>query len=227
MAGPRKLKDFETTLGYHFKSRTLLNRALTHASIRASKRTEADNERMEFLGDRVLGLAMAEMLVEHYPRASEGDLARRFNRLVRGETCAEVARSIGVGAVLILSESEAGSGGREKETILADAIEALLAAIFMEAGYDAARDVVRRLWKPLIDTSPGSIADPKSALQEWAAGNRRKPPEYRLVERSGPDHAARFTVAVEVKGVGEAEARGSSKQEAETEAAAAFLRKFA
>src|SRR4029078_10061936 len=130
-----------------------------------------DNERLEFLGDRVRGLAVAELLSENYPAASEGELARLFNRLVRGGTCAEVARALNLGAALVLSESEAGSGGRDKETILADACEALLGAIFLEAGYDKASGVVRQHWGSKLDGSPAAeSADAKSALQEWAQG---------------------------------------------------------
>ena len=133
MAAVRKLKDLEARLGHAFKDRTLFKKALTHASVRQASAKRRDNERLEFLGDRVLGLAVAELLSEHYPGASEGELARLFNRLVRGGTCAEVARALDLGASLHLSESEAGTGGRDKETILADACEALLGAITRRA----------------------------------------------------------------------------------------------
>ena len=141
-----KTAAFEKALGHKFKSRALLRRALTHASVRSQRDGGDDNERLEFLGDRVLALAIAELLVELDPTATEGELARRFNRLVRREACAHVARDLGLGTVLILSTSEADSGGREKDTILADACEALLGAIFIEAGFDVARAAVRRLW---------------------------------------------------------------------------------
>ena len=150
------------------------------------KARRSDNERLEFLGDRVLGLAIAEVLGEAHPAASEGDLARGYNRLVRGQTCARVARDIGLGAYLILSESEAESGGRNKETILADAIEALLGAIFLEAGFDKARGVVRHLWQSHLAVVPQSAADAKSALQEWAQGQGLALPEYVEIARPGP-----------------------------------------
>jgi len=162
----KQTTDLEKRLGYTFKDRELFKRALTHASVRSQRGMRHDNERLEFIGDRVLGLAIAEMLHETHPEATEGDLARRYNRLVRGQACATVARKIGLGPHLILSESEAENGGREKETILADALEALLGAIFLEAGFDAARNVVRSLWADQIDSLPQHVADPKSALQE-------------------------------------------------------------
>ena len=143
MAPARKFKELETRVGYQFKSRDLLKKALTHASVRQASSKRRDNERLEFLGDRVLGLVIAELLCEVYPSANEGDLAKLYNRLVRGGTCAAIARELNLGPFLVLSEAEAESGGREKETILADACEALLGAIFLEAGYETAQKVVR------------------------------------------------------------------------------------
>ena len=145
----RKFKDLEKRLGYRFKDQALLERALTHASVKGSKNARADNERLEFIGDRVLGLAIVEVLNTAFPNASEGELARRYNRLVKGETCAKVGRELGLGAFMVLSESEAESGGRHKPTILADAVEAVLGAIFIEAGFNKARDVVRH---PLVQS---------------------------------------------------------------------------
>ena len=170
MLRPRKFKDLEKTLGYRFKDADLIERALTHASVRASVRANVrggreergDNERLEFVGDRVLGLAIAELLSRQHPDATEGELARRYNRLVRGEACARVARSIDLGAHLILSESEADSGGREKTTILADAVEAVLGAVFLDAGFDKARAVVRKLWQEQSDSGPEWTVDAKS-----------------------------------------------------------------
>ncbi len=143
---PRKYKELEKALGHRFKNQKLIEMALTHASMRGGKVQHSDNERLEFIGDRVLGLVIAETLSERFPSASEGELARRYNRLVRGEACARVARTVGLGQHLILSESEAGSGGRAKGTILADAMEAILGAIFLDAGFEPARAAVRRLW---------------------------------------------------------------------------------
>lgn len=219
----RKYKVLEKRLGYRFKDEALLARALTHASLRGSKKVREDNERLEFVGDRVLGLAIVELLEETYPTATEGDLARHLNRLVRGETCASVGRSLGLGDFLMLSESEAGSGGRLKATILADAVEAVLGAIFLEAGYNKARDVVRRLWENEEVSFGQAAADPKSALQEWAQGQGLALPSYIEVERTGPDHAPSFTSEVRIKGKAPARGQGASKRAAEQAAASAML----
>lgn len=219
----RKYKDLEKKLGYRFKNEALLERALTHASLRGAKKVREDNERLEFVGDRVLGLAIVEMLEAAYPAATEGELARHLNRLVRGETCANVGRALGLGDYLMLSESEAGSGGRLKGTILADAVEAVLGAIFLESGFNKARDVVRRLWENEEVSFGHAAADPKSALQEWAQGQGLQLPNYVEVERTGPDHAPRFTAEVRIKGKAPARGEGASKRAAEQAAATALL----
>jgi ribonuclease-3 len=215
--------DLERALGYCFQSRDLLEHALTHASVRTGKQARRDNERLEFIGDRVLGLAIVELLNEVFPTASEGDLARRYNRLVRGAACAEVARQVGLGTHLILSNSEAESGGRTKETILADATEALLGAIFLAGGFDVARGVVRRLWNVQLQQLPQIDADAKSALQEWAQGQGLELPEYSEISRSGPDHAPHFVAEVKIKGRRPARGNGPSKRQAEQAAASALL----
>lgn len=221
------LTALESSIGYTFKSRELVERALTHASVRGGSAAQqrADNERLEFVGDRVLGLAMAEALSQSYPDAREGELAARFNRMVRGQTCAAVARAIHLGRNLILSESEADSGGRDKETILADAVEALLGAVFLEAGYDTAREVVMRLWAQHMDQSPKASRDAKSELQEWAQGQGLALPEYVELSRSGPDHAPRFIAEVRIKGREAALGEGSSKRAAEQAAATLMLKR--
>jgi len=223
VAAPRKLKELEARVGYQFQDRALLKKALTHASVRQASAKRRDNERLEFLGDRVLGLAIAELLIELYPAASEGDLARIYNRLVRGGTCAEVARALDLGASLVLSESEDGSGGRQKETILADACEALLGAIFLEAGYQKVSEIVRALWGGKLDGAPSEAADAKSALQEWAQGQGLDLPLYIEVARQGPDHAPRFTAEVRIKGRKPARGEGANKRAAEQAAATALL----
>lgn len=223
MAPTRKYKDFDARLGYRFRSRDLLKKALTHASVRQAPGKRRDNERLEFLGDRVLGLAIAELLWEVYPGADEGELARHYNRLVRGGTCAAVARELDLGPLLVLSEAEADSGGRSKETILADACEALLGAVFLEAGYDTARSVVRTLWGSRVGASPADAADAKSLLQEWAQGQGLDLPAYIEVDRQGPDHAPRFTAEVRIKGRKPARGEGANKRGAEQAAATALL----
>jgi len=182
-----------------------------------------DNERLEFLGDRVLGLVVAELLWQADPEATEGDLARRYNHLVRKEACAAVARAIDIGAYLILSTSEEDSGGRDKDTILGDAMEGLLGAIFVDGGFDVARNIVREHWADLIAKMPAVAVDPKSALQEWAQGRGLPLPRYRELARSGPDHKPVFKAQVEIKGCEPATGEGLNKRAAQQAAAAALL----
>ena len=203
------------------KDEDLWLEALTHGSTGAAR----NYERLEFLGDRVLGLAIAEWLHER-GTGDEGKLSQRLNALVARTMCAAIARDIGLGEHIVLGKQARDDGGQDSDNILGDVMEALIGVTFVTHGYDAARALVRRLWGDAVEGRAGQKKHPKSALQEWAAGNRRKTPEYRLLDRSGPDHAARFTVSVAVSGVGEAEATGSSKQEAETLAAEAFMKRF-
>jgi ribonuclease-3 len=223
MLRARKFKDLEKALGHRFKNQQLLEVALTHASVRGDKGERSDNERLEFIGDRVLGLAIAELLNKRFPDGSEGDLARRYNRLVRGEACAKVARAIGLGSYLILSDSEAGTGGRAKNTILADAMEAVLGAIFLDGDFKPARTVVCRLWENLLGDLPVAGVDPKSALQEWVQGQGLALPQYVEIERKGPDHEPRFTSEVRISGKEPAQGEGASKRAAEQAAARVLL----
>lgn len=195
--------------------------ALTHGSTGAAR----DYQRLEFLGDRVLGMVIAEWLYK-LDTGNEGKLSQRLNALVSRTACARVARQIGLGPHIRLGKQARDDGGVDSDNILGDVMEALIGASFVTQGFDTTAEMVRRLWADLVGGQAGKAKHPKSALQEWAAGNRRKVPEYRLVERSGPDHAARFTVAVSVKGVGEAEATGNSMRDAETAAAEAFMKRF-
>ncbi|WP_240504524.1 ribonuclease III [Tsuneonella mangrovi] len=207
--------------GFTVRNPEVWREALTHGSTGETP----TYERLEFLGDRVLGLSMAEWLFEEMPDA-EGVLAQRLNALVNKRTCASIARGIGVPDHVLLGKQARDDGAHESENVLGDTLEALLGANLRDAGFDASRDLVRRLWRSAVEGRIGHAKHPKSALQEWAAGNRRKMPSYTLIDRSGPDHKARFTVRVEIHGVGEAEATASSKQEAETAAARAFMEQF-
>ena len=209
-------------VGGKLASDALWREALTHGSLGEPR----DYQRLEFLGDRVLGLSIAEWLYAD-GSASEGKLSQRLNALVSRETCAEVARALGLGAHIRLGKQARDDVGVHSDNILGDVMEALIGALFVERGFDAARDFVRRAWAVPMASGAGQRKHPKAALQEWAAGNRRKPPVYTLVTREGPDHAALFTVAVSVNGVGECTARGSSKQEAETAAASEFMKTHA
>ena len=217
----------EHRLGYAFTDRGLIDRALTHASIGDGARSTKggklrDNERLEFLGDRVLGLLTAETLVRRDPDAPEGELAVRLNALVQGATCASVARAMDLGAALRLSGGETRTGGRDKPSILADACEAVMAALYLDGGLDAARAVYDRFWKGAYETL-AKAKDPKTALQEWAQGTGRPLPAYRIVSRLGPDHAPVFTVEVTVEGARSASGLGPSRQAAEKAAAEALL----
>lgn len=196
-------------------------RALTHGSQGA-----ANYERLEFLGDRVLGLTVAEWLYQRFPDEPEGKLSRRFNSLVTGQVCAEVAREIGVPVHLRLGKQARDDGAASSDNVLGDVMEALIGAFFVERGFDAAKALVRRLWDSRIDAQASAPKHPKSALQEWAAANNRRAPEYELLDRSGPGHAPRFRVLARIGKLAEAEGEGSSKQEAETAAAAALLEKL-
>ena len=215
------LQGFSARIGYAFRSPALLIQALTHASM--SSTTRADNQRLEFLGDRVLGLVMAEALLTADTSAAEGQLAPRFNALVRKETCADVARDHGLGDVLKLGRSEMISGGRRKEALLGDALEAVIAAVYLDAGFDAARDVVLRLWGKRIGQVEADARDAKTSLQEWAQGRGMAPPTYDDAAREGPDHQPIFTVRVTLADGQTEEARAGSKRLAEQMAARALL----
>jgi len=213
--------SFQSRLGHEFSRPELLIRALTHGSM--SSPTRPDNQRLEFLGDRVLGLVMAEALLARDKGASEGQLAPRFNALVRKETCADVARQIDLGDVLKLGRSEMISGGRRKQALLGDGMEAVIAAVYMDAGFEAARDVVLTLWGDRIDHVEADARDAKTALQEWAQARGQKPPSYVEQARSGPDHAPVFTIAARLQSGEEAVAEAKSKRQAEQAAAAQLL----
>ncbi len=208
-------------LGHTFRKPDLLVRAVTHASIGTA--TRPDNQRLEFLGDRVLGLVMAEALLGADEAAREGQLAPRFNALVRKETCADVAREIGLGEVLKLGRSEMLTGGRRKEALLGDAMEAVIAAVYQDAGFEAARALVLRLWGSRIAAVEPDARDAKTSLQEWAQARGMPPPAYEESGRSGPDHAPQFTVRVTVASGETAEAKAGSKRVAEQAAARALL----
>jgi ribonuclease-3 len=195
--------------------------ALTHGSTGQTR----NYERLEFLGDRVLGLAIAEWLHE-LGTGDEGKLSQRLNALVSRVMCAEIAREIGLGEHILLGKQARDDGAHDSDNILGDVMEALIGAAFVTQGFDTARSIIRRLWTSAVTGKAGEAKHPKSALQEWAAGNKRKSPQYNLVDRSGPDHAVRFTVTVTVRGIGEAQGEGSSKQDAETAAASAFLETY-
>ena len=215
------LAAFSTRIGHDFAEPALLREALTHPSFATPQRP--DNQRLEFLGDRVLGLAMSEALLQADINANEGQLAPRFNALVRKETLAEVARSVDLGAVLKLGRSEMLSGGRRKDAILADALEAVIAAVYLDAGFDAARAVVRRLWGARIANVRADARDAKTSLQEWAQARGLPAPDYAELGRDGPPHAPVFMIEVRLASGQVAQATAGSKRAAEQLAAKALL----
>jgi ribonuclease-3 len=217
------LDAFARRLGHRFQNPELLIRALTHPSIATPSRP--DNQRLEFLGDRVLGLVIAEALIQADREATEGTLAPRFNALVRKETCAEIARALDLGSVLKLGRSEMMSGGRRKDALLADGMEAVIAAVYLDAGFEAARGVVIRHWTDRIAAVEDDARDPKSALQEWAQAQGQTPPDYVETRREGPDHAPVFTIEARLSDGRSAVAQAGSKRGAEQLAAQALLEK--
>ena len=219
-----ELEAFCARIGHRFARPDLLRQALTHASIATPARP--DNQRLEFLGDRVLGLVMAEALYAADPAAREGTLARRYNALVRKETCAEVARDCDLGDALRLGRSEMLSGGRRKEAILADALEAVIAAVYLDAGFDTARALILRLWGARLARPDTDLRDAKTALQEWAQARGQTPPVYTETGRDGPDHAPRFTVQVQLDSGESASATAPAKRQAEQAAASTLLQRL-
>ena len=215
------LEAFSSRLGHQFETPELLIRALTHPSLSSPSRP--DNQRLEFLGDRVLGLVISDALFHADRTADEGTLAPRFNALVRRESCAHVARSLDLGNVLKLGRSEMMSGGRRKDALLADAMEAVIAAVYLDSGYDTARAVVLAHWTALIDRVAEDARDPKSALQEWAQAKGQPTPSYEEVARAGPDHAPEFTIEARLADGTSERATAGSKRSAEMEAARALL----
>lgn len=208
-------------LGYRFGDVDILVTALTHPS--ASSPARPDNQRLEFLGDRVLGLVIAEAMYREYPGASEGDLAPRLNALVRREALAEVAAEIGLGAFLMLGRSESTSGGRRKAAILADALEAVIAAVYRDGGLDAAAAFILKWWQPRIVEQGDAPLDAKTQLQEWAQARGLAPPEYRMTGRTGPDHAPHFAILATLETGARGEGAAGSKKQAEQRAAAELL----
>lgn len=223
-------------LGFVITDNRLWVEALTHGSVNSTSDTvrkrgaaEAgtrDYQRLEFLGDRVLGLSIASWLYERSGDSQEGVLSQRLNALVSGATCARIARAIGVPDHIRLGKQAREDGGADSTNILGDVMEALIGASYLESGFDTARAAVLSLWDGELAGAAGRSKHPKSALQEWAAGNAHAMPRYEVTNRSGPDHAARFTVEVSVHSVGAAQADATSKGEAERLAAKAFLEKF-
>jgi ribonuclease III len=225
---PRRRKRSATILegrvGYRFADAAMLEIALTHISALKGARNRAGSyQRLEFLGDHVLGLVISDMLYRAFPKADEGELSRRLADLVRKETCAEIARTIDLGAAIRVGASENNAGARTRLAILADVCEALIGAVYLDGGYKAAEELVERLWQERLRATAQPLRDPKTVLQEWAQARGLPTPAYREVARSGPDHNPEFRVAVQLPALAPAEGQGRSKRAAEQAAAAAML----
>ncbi len=216
--------SLEDRIGYRFTNAALLDHALSHVSALKGARNRAGSyQRLEFLGDHVLGLVISDMLFGAFPKADEGELSRRLADLVRKETCAEIARTIDLGAAIRLGASEVNAGGRTRPAILADVCEALIGAVYLDGGFPAAKALVGRLWEARMRTKAQPLRDPKTVLQEWAQARGLPPPSYREIARSGPAHDPQFRVAVELPHFASAEGGGRSKRAAEQAAAAAMI----
>jgi len=214
----------EERVGYRFKDGALLDCALTHISALKGARNRAGSyQRLEFLGDHVLGLVISDVLFRAFPKADEGELSRRLADLVRKETCAEIAVTIELGAAIKLGSSEANAGGRKRPAILADVCEALIGAVYLDGGYPAAEGLVERLWQVRMQATAQPLRDSKTVLQEWAQARGLPTPAYREVARTGPDHSPEFRVAVQLPNFAPAEGSGRSKRAAEQAAATAML----
>jgi ribonuclease-3 len=215
----------EKSIGYRFKDRELLDRSLTHISAIAGGNRTNSYQRLEFLGDHVLGLIISDMLFRAFPKADEGELSRRLADLVRRESCADVARAIELGAALRLGVSESNAGGRMRTAILADVCEALVGAVYLDGGHDAAAEIVEKLWGERLRAPVRPLRDSKTILQEWAQARGLPTPTYREVARTGPHHDPEFRVAVALPNREAAEGLGRSKRAAEQAAAAVMLKR--
>ena len=227
-ATARGLSALQETLGHTFARPELLEQAVTHSSVGGGAgRREPHYERLEFLGDRVLGLVLAQVLFERFADEREGELARRHADLVRREALVRVARDIGLGDHIRLSRGEEGAGGRDNPAILADCCEAVIAALYLDGGLAAAARFIRARWEPMLAETARPPVDPKTALQEWAQGRGLPLPAYRTVSVEGPDHSPVFSVEASVEGLAPVVAKGPSKQSAEKAAAAELLKRIA
>jgi ribonuclease-3 len=224
-----ELAALEARLGHLFRDRELMARALTHLSAPAAGGTgrTLSYQRLEFLGDRVLGVVVAHMLYDAFPQASEGELSMRLAKLVRRETCAAVAEEWDVGPHVVMGQGEARAGGRKKAAILSDVCEALIGGVFLDAGFAAASAMVRRFWEPRMRADAAPVQDAKTAVQEWAQARALSTPRYTEVERSGPAHLPRFVMQVELDGYDPERGEANSKRAAEQAAAQAFLDRWA
>ena len=218
-----KLAALEQRIGYSFKNRAMLREALTHGSVHEGQKRSRDYDRLEFLGDRVLGLCVSERLLAEHQNEQEGELAPRYNALVNRHACAHAARAAGLGDAIVLSPAEEANGGRQKEAILGDVCESVIGALYLEGGLEVARAFITKFWGTAFDDAKGVLQDAKTALQEWAAA-KKKHLRYVEIGQSGPEHAPHFIIEAHVEGFEPVRGEGSSKRDAQRAAAEAFLK---
>ena len=216
---PRPIEELEAKIEYNFNDKDLLRSALTHSS--TGKKN--NYERLEFLGDRVLGLVIASLLYHKFPSEPEGDMAKRLASLVQGQTLADLSSRISLGEFIFFSESEAASGGAENNHILADVLEALIGALYIDGGFEQCQRLIETHWQDILHLMSSPPQHPKTSIQEWAQANGLPLPNYEIVSQSGPDHAPVFKVSVTVKGHPPITAEGRSRADAEKEVAALFM----
>lgn len=218
------VKSIEAAINHTFKDKDLLTRAMTHpGAVSSQDAAKLSNQRLEFLGDRVLGLVVAERLMERYPTEREGKLAPRFNAYVRKEACADAIRHLGIGQYLLMAPNDAADGGRSRDSALGDLCEALIAAVYLDGGLKPARTFIEKAWAPHFAAGVTAAKDAKTLLQEWAQGRGLPLPKYEVVDRKGPDHAPEFLVSVSLENGATARASGPSKQDAQRAAAEALM----
>jgi ribonuclease-3 len=218
-----KLAVLEQRIGYVFKNRAMLREALTHGSVHEGQKRSRDYDRLEFLGDRVLGLCVSERLLAEHQHEQEGELAPRYNALVNRHACARGARAAGLGDVIVLSPAEEAHGGRQKEAILGDVCESVIGALYLDGGLEVARAFITKFWGSAFEDAKGVRQDAKTALQEWAAA-KKKHLRYVEVGQSGPEHAPHFIIEAHVEGFEPVRGEGSSKRDAQRAAAESFLK---
>lgn len=223
MSRRKSSTSLEQKIGHSFKDKNLLVQALTHVSAIAHGKVKVSYQRLEFLGDHVLGLVISHLLVREFPRAQEGELSQRLSDLVRMETCAKVGLELDLGAYIYFGTNEAKSGGRFKNSIIADVCEGVIGAVYLDGGYEAAAKFVEKYWGERALKSKNRLRDPKTMLQEWGQARGLPPPIYRQIERKGPDHKPTFKIAVELPGLDAAEGEGHTKRDAQQAAASMML----
>ena len=221
--GRKRFGDLEQRLGYHFSDFANVERALTHSSVRKRADDDFHYERLEFLGDRVLGLSVADMLHRSFPEATEGELSLRLNALVKGKTLAAIADELRLHEFIRTGGDVKEITGKRLQSVRADVLEALIASIYLDGGLDAASAFIDRLWRSRLNEDDAARRDSKTELQEWAHQKFGFAPRYRVEDRSGPDHAPEFTVAVEIDGIASERGTERSKRAAEQVAAQKML----